>query len=231
MAKVTATTASNRRSRCVERRTRASRVACYTARVDILLFGATPQLQRWRRRAIYAAIDSGPGARAHRDQHERIVGHEPPGPPLTDGPHRRVADALLLGYMLYAALVIMVVVAGCAPTAQESNDPSSTPVASRGGAATSGAGGGLRDLPHRDDVRATLSGVQSAVAACGGGQHGQAMTRMIALGATGRVSRAEVYEGEFVGTAIGACIEHAALKARFPPFRNETFTVSFPFRI
>lgn len=63
--------------------------------MDILLFGAKPDLERWRGRAIYAAVERGPGPRAHRDRHERIVAREPPGPPIADGPHRRIADALL----------------------------------------------------------------------------------------------------------------------------------------
>ena len=63
--------------------------------MDILLFGAVPRPDRWRTRAIYPEIERGPGPRANRDQFERVVGHEPPGAPLADGPHRRLGDALL----------------------------------------------------------------------------------------------------------------------------------------
>lgn len=138
---------------------------------------------------------------------------------------------LCIRYRLYAALGVMVFAAGCAPAAQESSGSYSPPAASRGGEATSSVGGELRDQPHRDEIRAALSRVQAAVAACGGGQHGLAMTTMHFVGATGRVSRAEVYDGDFVGTPVGACIERAALEARVPQFRNEKFSVSFPFRI
>ena len=84
--------------------------AAIYVRVDILLFGANPQLERWRARAIYTAIERGPGPRAYRDQFERVVAQEPPGAPLANGPHRRVADALLR-YDIFDSQVVQPVLA------------------------------------------------------------------------------------------------------------------------
>jgi len=104
------------------------------------------------------------------------------------------------------------------------------PAAAAGGGGGGGGDAALPEQPGRDQVRAALSAVQTAVAACGGGQHGMAMTAITVGGSTGRVSNA-VVSGQFAGTPVGSCVARAARGARFPRFRNPTFSVSFPFRI
>jgi hypothetical protein len=79
-------------------------------------------------------------------------------------------------------------------------------------------------------VRAALTAVQAAVTACGGGEHGLAMTAITVAGSSGRVTNA-VVSGQFAGTPVGSCVARAARGARFPRFRNDTFSVSFPFRL
>ena len=87
----------------------------------------------------------------------------------------------------------------------------------------------LAEQPGRDQVRAALSAVQRATTACGGGQHGLAMTAITVTGSNGRVTHA-VVSGHFAGTPVGSCVARAAREARFPRFTNPTFSVSFPFQ-
>ena len=85
-------------------------------------------------------------------------------------------------------------------------------------------------IPTAGDVRAAMSGVQSAVTACGNGEHGIATVQVSFAGATGHVSNA-VVNGQFAGTSVGSCIARAVRGASIPPFRQSTFSVSYPFRI
>lgn len=66
----------------------------YDRSVQILLRRA-PDLASWEARAFWTDSRAGAGSGDNRDQHEREVGREPPGPPLEDGPHRRAAAAIL----------------------------------------------------------------------------------------------------------------------------------------
>jgi uncharacterized protein (UPF0548 family) len=54
-------------------------------------------LDAWSSRA---AVEGGPGPADHRDAFERVVGLEPPGPPVDDGPLRR-AGASILTYRIF----------------------------------------------------------------------------------------------------------------------------------
>jgi hypothetical protein len=56
------------------------------------------------------------------------------------------------------------------------------------------------------------------------------MTAITVAGSSGRVTNA-VVSGQFAGTPVGSCVARAARGARFPRFRNDTFSVSFPFRL
>jgi Domain of unknown function (DUF1990) len=60
-----------------------------------ILFGRAPDLARWEATALWPGIQDGSGWGDNRDQYEREVGRESPGPPLEDGPHRRAAAAIL----------------------------------------------------------------------------------------------------------------------------------------
>ena len=88
----------------------------------------------------------------------------------------------------------------------------------------------LPDQPGRDQVGAALRAVQTAVGACGAGEHGMATTQITVDGSSGRVTNA-VVSGQFAGTPVGSCVARAARSAHFPRFRNPTFSVSFPFRL
>lgn len=125
------------------------------------------------------------------------------------------------------ALLVLSLVAACGSTATQ--PAYSLPTASArddsGSPATT-----LRDLPDHIQARQALSSVQPAVSACGRGEHGLAMTNVWVSGATGRVTRAAVVAGDYVGTPIGECIERAASQAQFPRFRNPEFRVQFPYR-
>lgn len=62
--------------------------------MDILL-RRPARLDEWEHRPLWPAIADGPGPRDHRDVYEAEVAREPPGPPLSRGPFRAVADAIL----------------------------------------------------------------------------------------------------------------------------------------
>ena len=106
-----------------------------------------------------------------------------------------------------------------------SSSTASTPAPSGGGGDAS-----LPATPGRSDVVSAMSGVQGAVTACGGGEHGVATVSVSVSGSTGHVSNASV-TGQFAGTPVGSCIARAVRGASFPHFRNPTFTFSYPFRI
>ena len=57
--------------------------------------GHHPRLADWEPRAIHAVVEKGPREDDRRDRHEREVAVEAPGKPEADGPHRRVAAAIL----------------------------------------------------------------------------------------------------------------------------------------
>lgn len=88
----------------------------------------------------------------------------------------------------------------------------------------------LPEQPSRDEVISALRGVEDAVKACGGGQHGVAMAAITVAGNTGRVSSVNV-SGQFQGTPIGSCVARAVRGARFSKFSRPDFKVTFPFRI
>jgi uncharacterized protein (UPF0548 family) len=62
-------------------------------------------LADWERRPVWPGVASGPDLRDHRDAFERVVGREPPGPPLADGPLRRAAAAIL-AYRVFPAWLL-----------------------------------------------------------------------------------------------------------------------------
>jgi hypothetical protein len=75
-----------------------------------------------------------------------------------------------------------------------------------------------------------MARVQSAVVACGEGQHGIATVAITFAGNTGRVTNASV-SGQFAGTPIGSCIARAVRAATVPRFARDSFTVNYPFRL
>ncbi len=99
---------------------------------------------------------------------------------------------------------------------------------------SSGGGGGgssnLPDSPSKSQVVSAMNAVGGKVRACGQGQSGVAMVSVSVSGSTGRVKSANV-SGSFQGTSTGSCIARAVRSAKFPKFKQSTFTVKYPFRI
>jgi len=60
---------------------------------QLLLPGERLRLADWRHRSDHAGTAARQAA-DHEDHHEAVVGHEPPGPPLPDGPFARAAQAV-----------------------------------------------------------------------------------------------------------------------------------------
>ena len=75
-----------------------------------------------------------------------------------------------------------------------------------------------------------MNSIQPAISACGEGQHGIATSSISIAGSTGRVTNVNV-TGQFAGTPIGSCIARAVRSAHFNRFKQETFTVMYPFRL
>lgn len=62
--------------------------------MDWLLLGRKPRLTHWLARPFTPGVFDGPRDGDKRDNHERVVAVEAPGPPAEDGPFRRVAAAI-----------------------------------------------------------------------------------------------------------------------------------------
>ncbi|MCA9580888.1 MAG: zinc-ribbon domain-containing protein [Myxococcales bacterium] len=84
--------------------------------------------------------------------------------------------------------------------------------------------------PSRNDVLSALRSVEGRVKACGKGEHGVAKTAVTVSGSTGRVTSA-VVSGQFSGTPVGSCVAKAVRTAKFPKFRESSFSVNFPYSI
>lgn len=87
----------------------------------------------------------------------------------------------------------------------------------------------LPETPSRDAVGSALRSVSAQVRACGAGEHGSAPVTVVFRG-TGAVANATV-GGQFAGTPVGQCVARAVRAARVPPFRNPTFSVTFPYSL
>ncbi len=68
--------------------------------MQLLRSTQAPPLSEWQGRPFSATVVDGPRAADYRDTHERVIATEPPGEPLLDGPHRRVA-ARILSYDIF----------------------------------------------------------------------------------------------------------------------------------
>src|SRR5262245_5238656 len=63
--------------------------------MDWLWFKRQPNLQPWTTRPFSLGVELGSRPGDRRDNHERVVAVEEPGPPMADGPFRRLARAIL----------------------------------------------------------------------------------------------------------------------------------------
>ncbi|MSR54057.1 MAG: DUF1990 family protein [Gemmataceae bacterium] len=75
-----------------------------------LPLGRRPNLDRWASRGFPAKLLGGPRPSDDRGRYVRVVGREPPGDPLPDGPFRRVASAIL-DYRVFPLSVLTPVMA------------------------------------------------------------------------------------------------------------------------
>jgi hypothetical protein len=74
----------------------------------VLPFARRPDLDdlaAWEARPFATGVERGPEAGDHREAFERVVAHEPPGPPIEDGPLRR-AGAAILAYTIFPAWLL-----------------------------------------------------------------------------------------------------------------------------
>lgn len=100
--------------------------------------------------------------------------------------------------------------------------PRTPPSPSRGSSA-------LPATPGRQDVLQAMKRVEPAVRACRQERTGVAQVR-ITVASSGRVRNA-IVQGLFAGTPEGSCIARAVRRARFPAFREDSFTITYPFRL
>lgn len=63
--------------------------------MDWILRWRNHDLTRWQKQPFSPQVEAGPRPQDNRDNHERIVAYEAPGPPQPDGLARRLADAIL----------------------------------------------------------------------------------------------------------------------------------------
>jgi outer membrane biosynthesis protein TonB len=92
------------------------------------------------------------------------------------------------------------------------------------------AASALAPTPTRDQVIAAMRAVAPRVEACGtGARHGVAEVDIV-VGSSGRI-RSAVVGGFFAGTPEGSCVARAVRGARLPPFQNDSFQFSYPFRL
>lgn len=87
----------------------------------------------------------------------------------------------------------------------------------------------LPATPGRQDVLQAMKRVEPAVRACRQERSGVAQVR-ITVASSGRVRNA-IVQGLFAGTPEGSCIARAVRRARFPAFREDSFTITYPFRL
>jgi len=89
--------------------------------------------------------------------------------------------------------------------------------------------GPLPDKPTRAQVLQSLQSVEPRVRGCRETRGGIAQVR-ITVASSGRVRNA-VVQGVFAGTPEGSCVARAVRRARFPKFKDESFSVTYPFRL
>ena len=92
----------------------------------------------------------------------------------------------------------------------------------------------LPATPDRDAVVRAMNDVSPAVQACGGGQErGLAQICNVFRGTDGGASSTTwlAEQSDRFSPGVRECILRAARGARVPPFRDESFSVSYPFRL
>lgn len=102
---------------------------------------------------------------------------------------------------------------------------------SAGGAVVLGA------TPGRVDVVNAMGAITDAIHACGDGAGRGELLLQFAVVSDGSVTEVALREGRMgdgtavAGTAIESCVVAVGRTARLPPFRNPTFSFTFPFHL
>ncbi|HBQ18393.1 MAG TPA: hypothetical protein DEF51_47120, partial [Myxococcales bacterium] len=95
---------------------------------------------------------------------------------------------------------------------------------------SAGSSANLPASPSRTDVARTLGPLMSRIRQCAGDQVGMAVATIL-VRSDGSVASVNVGGSPFGGSPQGACMEGVLGGARFPPFSQTTFRVSYPFNI
>lgn len=88
------------------------------------------------------------------------------------------------------------------------------------------ASSSLADTPNRAQVMSAMNGVKDKVERCG--DDGVATAKITVKGSTGNVTNVSA---SGVSGSVKSCVERAVKSARFPKFKQATFSVSYPFRL
>ena len=88
----------------------------------------------------------------------------------------------------------------------------------------------LPATPSRGDVARTLGRLMAQIRQCAGDQVGLA-NATIMVRSDGTAASVSIGGHPFGGTPQGACMEGVLRRAQFPPFRQNTFRVNYPFAI
>lgn len=116
---------------------------------------------------------------------------------------------------------------GSAPAKQPSKAGGADPVRSAIGSPGDSAEASLPDQPSRAQVRRAMRSVSGQVMACK--SLVDSMTRVnatLVVGSSGGVNSANVNGGS---PAVQQCVSRAVKRARFPRFKQASFTVTYPF--
>jgi hypothetical protein len=90
--------------------------------------------------------------------------------------------------------------------------------------------GDLPTAPSRGDVARTLGRLMPQIRQCAGDQVGLANATIL-VRSDGSPASVSIGGHPFGGTPQGACMEGVLRGAAFPPFRQSTFRVNYPFAI
>jgi predicted RNA-binding Zn-ribbon protein involved in translation (DUF1610 family) len=88
----------------------------------------------------------------------------------------------------------------------------------------------LPESPSAAQIKTVMSGLSSRVRNCSDGATGTITVDVTVSGPTGRVTAATV-TGQFTGTPVGSCAARLVRSARFPQFRQPSFSFRYPFPI
>jgi hypothetical protein len=90
--------------------------------------------------------------------------------------------------------------------------------------------GGASDLPatlSKNQIRAVMQKLNPQIRKCGEGKVGNLILNLI-VNSDGSVKSVKI-TGDFANDPVGKCAEGVAKTAKFPPFKNPTMTVTYPY--